>query len=129
MILFYKRPISGQSFELIWPYFTGLRQKDAQKQPKFVLSAGIKTIEISKLEMKITPDIYHLKTFNIRKHDGVKEWTDGGTTKKPAENVMKLREYRLSHHLKPVQKMLKQGCHFVKNIRNTRNCQKFDKFC
>ena len=79
--------------------------------------------------MKITSDIYHLKTFNIRKHDGVKEWTDGGTTKKPAENVMKLREYRLSHHLKPVQKMLKQGCHFVKNIRNTRNCQKFDKFC
>ena len=31
-----------------------------------------------------------------------------GATKKPLENAMKLRESRLSHHLKPIQMMLKR---------------------
>ena len=32
----------------------------------------------------------------------------GGASKKPPENAMKLRESRLSHHLKPTQIMLKR---------------------
>ena len=32
----------------------------------------------------------------------VNERVGGGATNKPPENVMQLREFRLSHHLKPV---------------------------
>ena len=42
--------ITGQNFKQIWPHFSGYVQKTAQKQPKIVLSAGMKTFEISKLE-------------------------------------------------------------------------------
>ena len=42
--------------------------------------------------------MYHLNTFNIPKHEGVNEWTgegggEGGATKHPPENAMKLREF------------------------------------
>ena len=58
--------------------------------------------------MKFGPDIYHLNAFNTPKHEGVNEWAGGGATKKPPENVMKLRESKLSNHLKPIQIMLKR---------------------
>ena len=59
--------------------------------------------------MKLGPDMYHLNTFNIPKHVGVNKWADReGTSKKPPENVIKLRKSRLSHHLKPTQIMLKR---------------------
>ena len=58
--------------------------------------------------MKLGPDVYHLNTFNIPKHEGVNERGDGGAIKKPAENAMKLRESRLSDYLKPIQIMLKR---------------------
>ena len=35
--------------------------------------------------MKLGPDMYHLNTFHIPKHEGVNEWWMGGTTKKPPE--------------------------------------------
>ena len=74
----------------------GYVQKTAQKQPKTVLSAGMKTFEISKLEnYKLGPYLYHLNTFNIANNEGVNEWAGGGATKKPLENAMKLRESRL----------------------------------
>ena len=56
--------------------------------------------------MKLGPDVYHLNTFNIPKHEGVNEWAGGG--RKSPENAMKLRESRPSHHLKPIQIMLKR---------------------
>ena len=60
--------------------------------------------------MKLGPDMYHLNTFNIPKHEGVNEWAggggEGGATKKPPENAIKLRESQLSHHLEPIQIML-----------------------
>ena len=53
--------------------------------------------------MKLDPDMYLLNTLNISKHQGVNEWAgEGGGTKKPPENATKLRESRLSHHLKLV---------------------------
>ena len=58
--------------------------------------------------MKLGSDMCRLNTFNIPKHEGVNEWAGGGATKKPPENAMKLRESRLSHHLKPIQIMLKR---------------------
>ena len=54
--------------------------------------------------------MYHLNTFNIPKNEGVNNWASGGggdTSKKPPENAMKLRESRVSHHLKTSQIMLK----------------------
>ena len=45
--------------------------------------------------MKLDPYLYHLRTFNILNNDGVNEWVGGGTTKKPPEKAMKLRESRL----------------------------------
>ena len=76
----------------------GYIQKTAQKQPKTVLSAGMKTFEISKLEtasnqtyMKLGPYLYPLNTFNIPNNEGVNEWAGGGATKKPLENATKLR--------------------------------------
>ena len=51
----------------------GYIQKTAQKQPKIIPSACMKTFEISKLEnyksdiMKLRPDTYQLNTFNITK--------------------------------------------------------------
>ena len=27
--------------------------------------------------MKLGPDMYHVKTFNIPKHEGVNKWADG----------------------------------------------------
>ena len=73
----------------------------------------MKTFEISKLEIyksdtKLGQDMYHLNTFNVPKHEGVNKWAGGDVTKKPPENVMKLRESRLSHHLKPIQMMLER---------------------
>ena len=58
--------------------------------------------------MKLGPDMNQLNTFNIPKHEGVNKWVGGGASKKPPENAMKLRESRLSHHLKPTQIMLKR---------------------
>ena len=59
--------------------------------------------------MKLGPDMYHLNTFDIPKHEGVNKWVGGrGAFKKPPENVNKLRESRLSHHQKPTQIMLKR---------------------
>ena len=58
--------------------------------------------------MKLGPDMYHLNTCDIPKHKGLNEWGVGGATKKSPENAMKLRESRLSHHLKPIQKMQKR---------------------
>ena len=59
--------------------------------------------------MKLGPDMYHLNTFNIPKHEVVNEWVRGGhNKKKPPENFMKLRESRLSHHPKPIQIILKR---------------------
>ena len=43
--------------------------------------------------MKLGPDMYHLNTFNVSKHKGVNKWAGGGgASKKPPENVIKLRE-------------------------------------
>ena len=42
--------------------------------------------------MKLVPDTYHLRTFNIEKNKGFNEWVGGDTTKKTPENAMKLRE-------------------------------------
>ena len=38
------------------------------------------------------------------------EWAEGrgSVSKKPPENAMELREFRLLHHLKPTQTMLKK---------------------
>ena len=58
--------------------------------------------------MKLGPDMYHLNTFNLPKHEGVKEWMGGGASKKSPENAMKLGESQLLHHLKPIQIMLKR---------------------
>ena len=64
--------------------------------------------------MKLDPDMYHLNTFDIPKHEGVNKWAGGeGASKKPPENAMKLRESRLSHHLKPTQIMLKRRGFFT----------------
>ena len=69
--------------------------------------------------MKLGPDMYHLNAFNIPKDEGVNKWEDEGlggdrgTSKKPPENAMKLRESRLSHHLKPTQIMLKRRGFFT----------------
>ena len=80
----------------------GYVQKTTQKQPKTVLSAGMKTFEISNSRttnnqtyMKLGPYLYHLNTFNIPNNEGVNEWAGGGATKKPLENAVKLRESRL----------------------------------
>ena len=43
--------------------------------------------------MKLGPDMYHLSTFNITKHEGVNAWAGRGTTRKTPKNVMKLREF------------------------------------
>ena len=45
--------------------------------------------------MKLDPYLYHLNTFNIPNNEGVNEWVEGGATKKPPENAMKLRESQL----------------------------------
>ena len=37
--------------------------------------------------MKLGPDMYHLNTFNIPKHEGVNEWAIGGATKEAPENL------------------------------------------
>ena len=42
--------------------------------------------------MKLDPYLYHLNTFTIPNNDGVNDWVGGVATKKPPENVMKLRE-------------------------------------
>ena len=63
--------------------------------------------------MKLGPDMYHLNTFNIPKHEGVNKSVVGGTYKKTLENAMKLKELQLSHHLKPTQIMLKRKGFFT----------------
>ena len=45
--------------------------------------------------MELGPYFYHLNTFNIANNEGVNEWAGGDATKKPLENAMKLREFRL----------------------------------
>ena len=89
----------SNNFDLI---SVGYVQKTAQKQTKTVLSAGMKTFEISKLEnykypdiMKLGPYLCDLHTFNMPNNEGANEWAGGGATKKPLENAMKLRECRL----------------------------------
>ena len=47
--------------------------------------------------MKLVPDMYHVNTFNIPKHEGVNKWAGGGRIQKTTKNVMKLRESRLSN--------------------------------
>ena len=69
--------------------------------------------------MKLGPDMYHLNTFNTPEHEGVNIWACGGggggrgVSKKTPENVMELRESRLSYHLKPTQIMLKRRGFFT----------------
>ena len=64
--------------------------------------------------MKLGPVMYNLNTFNIPKHEGVNKWAGGGgASEKPPENGIKLRESRLSHHLKPTQTMLKREGFFT----------------
>ena len=41
------------------------------------------------------------------------DWGGGEVSKKPPENVMELRESRLSYHLKPTQTMLKRKGFFT----------------
>ena len=48
--------------------------------------------------MKLGPDMYHLNTFNIPKHEGVNKWAgEGGASKKPPVNAKKLENlnYRI----------------------------------
>ena len=52
--------------------------------------------------------MYQLNTFNIPKHEGVNKQMGGCVSRKPQKNAMKLRESRLSPHLKPTQIMLKR---------------------
>ena len=43
--------------------------------------------------MKLGPDMYHLNSFNIAKHEGVNKKTQKrSASRKPPENAMKLRE-------------------------------------
>ena len=62
----------------------GYVQKAAQKQPKIVLSAGMETFEISKLENyksdinEAWPRYVSHNTFNVPKHEGVNKWAGGG---------------------------------------------------
>ena len=68
----------------------GYVQKTAQKQPKILFSACMKTFEISKLknytsDYKLGPDMYHLNTFNLPKHERVNEWPGGGAMVKRRE--------------------------------------------
>ena len=42
--------------------------------------------------MKLSQYLCHLNTFNIPNNEGVNELAGRGATKKPQENVMKLRE-------------------------------------
>ena len=67
----------------------GYVKKTTHKQPKIVLSAGLKTFELSKLEnyksdinVKVGPDTYHPNTINILKHEGVNKWAGGGHIQK-----------------------------------------------
>ena len=57
--------------------------------------------------------MYPLNTFNIPKHEGVNKWVGQGRIQKPPENAMKLRESKLSHHLKPTQIMLERRGFFT----------------
>ena len=42
--------------------------------------------------MKLGPDMCHLNTINIPKHEGVNEWVGGGgANKKPQKRAVKLR--------------------------------------
>ena len=64
--------------------------------------------------MRLGPDMYHPNIFNIPKHESVNKWVGGWrASKKPPENVIKLRESRLSHHVKPTQIMLKRRGFFT----------------
>ena len=58
------------------PISMGYIQKTAQKQPKILLSAGMK------MKMRLGPDMYHLNTFNITKHKGVNKWAVGERNQK-----------------------------------------------
>ena len=44
--------ITGQNFKQVSPHFKGLHPKTAQKQPRVVASADMKTFEISKLQIR-----------------------------------------------------------------------------
>ena len=115
--------ITGQIFKQIWPRFSGLRPKPDQKQPKIVLYAGMKTFEISKLEnyknkwnlaqicIIWTPLIHQNMRVSI--YGRVVVVVGEGVSKKTPENVMELRESRLSYHLKPTQIMLKRRGFFT----------------
>ena len=45
--------------------------------------------------MKLGPYLYHLKTSNIAKNEGVNKWAGRAATKKPLENALKLRKSQL----------------------------------
>ena len=74
----------------------GYVKKTAQKQPIIVLSAGMKTFEISKLE-NYKSDIsefwprYHLSTFNIPKPESVNEWAGGVCNQKATRKCPKIK--------------------------------------
>ena len=87
----------SNKFDLI---SVGYVQKTAQKQPKIILSAGMKTSEVSKLENYKSGINETCPRYLSPEHLQY--------TKTSPENVMKLRESRLLHHLKPVQIMLRK---------------------
>ena len=45
--------------------------------------------------MKLGPDMYHLNTFNIPKHEDINECAGGVANKKPLENAMKIIDFHI----------------------------------
>ena len=41
--------------------------------------------------MKLGPDIYHLNTFNIPKHEGVNKWVGGGRIQKTTRKCHEIK--------------------------------------
>ena len=76
----------------------GYVQKTSQKQPKIVLSAGMKTSEIPRLQNYKQSDINEtwsryvtLNTFNIPKNEDVNEWTSGGHNQKTTRKCHEIK--------------------------------------
>ena len=41
--------------------------------------------------MKLGPDMYHLNTFNIPKHEGITEWAGGGRNQKTTRKCYEVK--------------------------------------
>ena len=95
-------------------------QKTAQKQPKIVLSVGMKTCEISKLEnyksdinetwcRYVLPEHLH-----IPKHEVVNKWVGGGCNQKATRNCLEIKRIlTFTYHLKPTQIILRKRGFFI----------------